>query len=130
MSPAIWIVGVRNAVRWQAICGFIAAGVVGFGFGVIPGLSAAYGVLLSLLNGLWLLSRIKQANAMDYASCQRSLYTGAVIRFMVFLLALVVAGVIGLHLLAVAAGLMVAQAGMFAYAAGKARNELNGQILD
>jgi len=116
----------RNAVRWQTVCGFIAACVVGFGYGLIPGLSVAYGVMLSLLNGLWLTKRLDRAQAMDSPGGQHSLYAGAAILFIGFLVALIMAIVLGLHLLAVAGGLLLAQIAMFVYAAGKARSELIG----
>jgi len=116
----------RNAVRWQTVCGFIVACVVGFGYGLIPGLSVAYGVMLSLLNGLWLTKRLERAQAMDSPGGQRSLYAGAAILFIGFLGALILAIVLGLHLLAVAGGLLLAQIAMFVYAAGKARSELIG----
>lgn len=117
----------RNAVRWQTVCGFIAACVVGFRFGLIPGLSVAYGVTLSLLNGLWLTKRLERAKAMDAPGGQRYLYAGAAILFIGFLGALILAIVLGLHLLSVAGGLLLAQIVMFVYAAGKARSELIGR---
>jgi len=126
-SSATWIIGVRNAVRWQTACGFIAACVVGFEFGLIPGLSAAYGVMLSLLNGLWLTKRLERVQTMDSPGGQRSLYAGAAILFIGFLVALILAIVLGLHLLAVAGGLLLAQIAMFVYAAGRARGELIGR---
>jgi len=122
-ATSIWLIGVRSVVGWQAVSGFIAAGLVGFGFGVIPGLSIAYGVLFSLLNSVWLAKRIERANRMDLSGGQRYLYAGAVVRFLFYLLALVVASAIGLHLLAVAGGLLLAQMAMYAYAIRRARNE-------
>jgi len=52
------------------------------------------------------------------------LYAGAAIRFIGFLVALVLANVMGLHLLVVAGGLLLAQVVMFVYATGRARSEL------
>jgi len=114
-------------VRWQAACGFIAACVAGFGFGLISGLSVAYGAMLSLLNGLWLTKRLERAQAMDSSGSQRSLYAGAAILFIGFLVALILAIVLGLHLLEVAGGLLLTQIAMFIYAAGRARGELIGR---
>jgi len=129
-ASAIWHAGVRKAVQWQAVCGFAFAGIIGIRFGYISGLSVGYGVLFSLLNGFWLAKRIEQSNRMDLSGGQRFLYAGAVIRFLLFLFALIVASMTGLQLLAVAGGLLVAQVAMYAYAVRRARNEMNSQEID
>ncbi len=72
-------------------------------------LSYACGVLLMVANGWWLAIRIDKTVGLDVESSQRSLYAGAVIRFVSLIAGLLLAQLIGLHLLLVAAGMFVAQ---------------------
>ncbi len=75
--------------------------------------SFLYGLLLMAVNGWWLARRLDKVSVLDVAAGQRSVYAGAAIRFVALIAALLVAYVIGLHLLLVAAGMFVAQVGVF-----------------
>ncbi len=71
------------------------------------------GVLLMAGNGYWLARRLEQTDGLDVEESQRSLYVGAAARFAALLAALLVAQLVGLHLLLVAAGMFFAQAVVF-----------------
>jgi hypothetical protein len=117
----IWTEGVRAALVWQGVCGILVALMIGLWLGLMVGLSVVYGVLFSLLNGVWLARRIERAGNMDHVSGQRVLYLGAAMRFLALLAVLVLAYALGLHLLAVAGGLLVAQLALFGYSAARAK---------
>jgi len=72
-----------------------------------------YGALLMAVNGWWLARRLDKTNGLDVEAGQRSLYAGAAIRFVALIAGLLLAYVIGLHLLLVAAGMFVAQVSVF-----------------
>jgi len=93
---------------------------VGIAFGV------GFGVLVAMFSALLLGRRIDAAVVAQPEIGQRMLYAGAVLRFVAVLLALFLAYWLGLHLLAVAAGILLAQIAMFAYAARHARRSFNG----
>jgi len=76
-------------------------------------LSFLCGVLLMAVNGWWLARRLDKTGGLDVEAGQRSLYAGAAIRFVALIAGLLLAHVIGLHLLLVAAGMFVAQASVF-----------------
>lgn len=121
IESVIWTEGIRAALTWQAVCGTLVAVMIGLWFGPVVGLSVIYGVLFSLLNGVWLARRIERAGNMDHVSGQRVLYLGAAMRFLALLAVLVLAYELGLHLLAVAGGLLVAQLALFGYSAARAK---------
>jgi len=113
----IWVSGALAALKWQAVCGLVVSAIIGLWLGLMPGLAVAYGVLFSLLNGIWLARRIERASGLDQAGGQRVLYLGAVARFLALIVALALAYKLGFHLLAVAGGLLVAQLALFGYSA-------------
>ena len=116
-APAdVWALGVRSTLRWQALVGVTAAVGTAWLLGAAHGLGVAYGIALALANGWWLAKRIKRAGSLDQMAGQRVLYIAAVARFLALLAALGLAHLLGLHLLAVAAGLLLAHAVAFAYA--------------
>jgi len=88
---------------------------VGIAFGV------GFGVLVAMLTAVLLGRRIDAAAMAQPELGERMLYAGAVLRFVAVLLALLLAYWLGLHLLAVAAGMLLAQVAMFVYAAKSAR---------
>lgn len=99
----------------------IATGVLGFFVFVAAGqviyaLSFLSGVMLMAGNGWWLARRLDRTDGLSVEAGQQSLYAGAVFRFVSLLTALLLAHVIGLHLLLVAAGMFIAQALIFIYA--------------
>ncbi len=89
----------------------------------MPGLAVGYGAGVAVLNALWLARRVAQAARSDQLTGQRILYLGAVLRFLGLVLALVLAHFLGLHLLAVAGGLLVAQLAVFGYPAARSKTE-------
>jgi len=107
----------REALLWQAIAGLAGSVVSGVWLGALLALSLAYGVLLTILNSFFLARRVGRAADADKVSGQRLLYTGAVLRFVGVIVALLLAYRLGLHLLSVAGGMLLAQVALFAYAA-------------
>ena len=93
-------------------------GVVGFAALILAGRSdfafgLVYGVALMMLNAWWLARRLAKTEGLDARAGQRSLYLGAAMRFVALLAALLLAHLLGLHLLAVAGGMLLAQAVVF-----------------
>lgn len=80
-----------------------------------PGFAPAlfYGIALMMLNALWLMRRLERTKGLDAEAGQRSLYLGAAVRFVALLAGLLLAHLLGLHLLAVAAGMLLAQTVVF-----------------
>ncbi len=116
---------IRTALCWQLGAGLagMAAAVWFFDVGVALGLG--FGVLVAMFSALMLGRRIDAAASAQPEIGQRMLYAGAVARFVTVLLALLLAYWLGLHLLAVAAGMLLAQVAIFAYAARHARQSFN-----
>jgi len=110
-----------EALLWQVVAGLVGSVAVAAGFGAMLALSLAYGVLLAILSGFFLANRVGHAGKVDQVSGQRLLYTGAALRFVGVLAALLLAYKLGLHLLAVAGGMLLAQVALFIYAAQSAR---------
>jgi len=117
----VWPAGVRATLRWQALAGAVVALATALRWGAAHGLGVAYGVTLALVNGWWLARRIVHAGTLEPAAGQRVLYAAAAARFLALLAALALAHLLGLHLLAVAAGLLLAHVVAFVYAAGRQR---------
>jgi len=111
---------IRGVLCWQMVAGLAGSMVVVMLLGPMLMLSLAYGVLLTMLNSFLLASRVRRACEADKASGQSLLYAGAVTRFTGILAALLLAYGLGLHLLAVAGGMLLAQIALFAYAASHA----------
>jgi len=118
-----WTEAVHGTILWQCILGLVAALIVAVWRGVMPGLAVAYGAAVAVLNALWLARRVARAARTDLATGQRILYLGAVLRFLGLVAALMLAHVLGLHLLAVAGGLLVAQLAVFGYPAARSKTE-------
>jgi len=89
-------------------------------------LSLLYGVAMMIVNALWLSRRLDKTRGMDADSGKRSLYIGAVLRFMALIAGLMLAHLAGLHLLVVAAGVFIAQAVVFVSAIVGFRKEYKG----
>jgi len=111
----------QAALFWQFGFGLAGCFVAGFYFDVRIALDVGFGVLVTMLSSVLLGRRIDTAANAQPDHGQRMLYAGAVSRFVVVLAALILAHGLGLHLLAVAAGMLTAQIAMFVYAAGRMR---------
>jgi len=120
--------GIRGVLCWQAVAGLAGSIAVAIWFDAVLMLSLAYGVLLTMFNSFFLASRVQRAGEADKVNGQRLLYTGAVLRFLGMLAALLLAYGLGLHLLAVAGGMLLAQIALFAYAASHAGSHVNAGL--
>ncbi|MDX8410901.1 MAG: ATP synthase subunit I [Mariprofundaceae bacterium] len=116
-----WDEGVFQVFRRQIICGLVVAGFVVFFVSWHVALAVLYGVGMGLVNGYLMARRIEKASGMEMMSGQRVVYAGAVLRFVGVLLALGAAHLLGLHLLAVAGGYLVAQVASFGHGLSRAR---------
>jgi|GEM_PF-5658857 len=114
---------IREVLCWQAVVGLAGSIAVATGLGAVLMLSLAYGVLLTMLNSFLLARRVQRAGEADKKSGQLLLYAGAVSRFSGVLAALLLAYGLGLHLLAVAGGMFLAQIALIAYAARHAGSD-------
>ena len=123
MQAEAWSGNVRATIKWQMILGLIATVGVAIWLGLWFGLAVLYGVAFASLNSFWLARRVERAAVLDQITGQRILYLGAVLRFVALLGALVLAHLLGLHLLAVAGGLLVAQLALFGYPALRSKIE-------
>jgi len=99
----------------------LLSGMAGFLLLVLFGQTAyafayGYGVLLMVVNGIWLAARLGKVRELDVKSGQSSLFAGAAIRFIALIAGLFLAQFLGLHLLVVAAGMFVAQMALFVFA--------------
>ena len=100
-------------IRLQLIIGFLSSAGL-----VLAGLSEfayalLYGVVLMVINAVWLARRLEKTAGLDAGASQRSLYQGAVLRFAALLAGLFLAQFLNLHLLIVAGGMFLAQAVVF-----------------
>jgi len=100
-------------LRQQMIIGLLGFVVLATMVQMDYALSFLWGVALMTANSWWLARRFEKTTGLSVESSQRSLYAGAVIRFVSLLAGLLLAHLIGLHLLLVAAGMFVAQAVVF-----------------
>lgn len=116
--------GIRSAMIWQLLAGIIGLGSAFLLYDVRVASGVGFGVLVVMLSTLLLARRIDGAANSDPQSGQRLLYSGAVVRFVCVLAALLLAYGIGLHLLAVAVGMVLAQAAMFGFALAGVRAQL------
>jgi len=92
-------------------------------------LSLIYGVGLMVVGAWWLALRLGNTRDLGVEAAQRFLYAGAALRFMALMAGLLLAHLIGLHLLLVAAGMFVAQAVVFISAAKEFKKEGKGEGL-
>jgi len=112
---------VQIALLWQLGAGLLAMLTAVLFYDVQVALGVGFGVMIIMLSTILLGRRIHNAAATDPESGQRMLYAGAVMRFVLVLTALVMAYGLGLHLLAVAVGMVLAQVAMFVFAASGLR---------
>jgi len=96
---------------------------------MVYAVSLFYGVAVMAGNAWWLARRLDGTNGLDVYAGQRSLYAGAALRFIALIAVLLLAHLIGLHLLAVAAGMFVAQAVVFISAMKEFKREGKGEGL-
>lgn len=120
---------IRSALLWQSGAGLVGIGSAFLLYGVMPACGVGFGVLLVMLSALLLARRIDGAAASDPERGQQLLYTGAVVRFMFVLASLVLAYGIGLHLFAVAVGMVMAQMAMFLFAVGGLRAQIKQKAV-
>lgn len=109
--------GIRGVLRWQAVAGVAGSVIIAVWAGAVLMLSLTYGVVLTMLNSFFLAARCRRAGETDKEDGQRLLYTGAMLRFLGVLAGLLLAYALGLHLLGVAGGMLLAQLALLAYAA-------------
>jgi hypothetical protein len=112
---SIWS-GLRRLLALQLAVGAVVTCIAAWWWNPVIAAGVAYGVAFAMLNAYWLAQRMVRASQLDRAGSQRVVYASAVQRFLFLLLALFAAYKLGLHLLAVAAGLLVAQMAMFVFA--------------
>jgi len=120
--------GIRGALFWQAIAGLAGSIAVVIWLDTVLMLSLAYGVLLTMFSGFFLACHVQRAGNADKANGQRLLYTGAALRFLGVLAALLLSYRLGLHLLVVAGGMLLAQIALFTYAASHANGYVNAGL--
>ncbi|MDQ6966276.1 MAG: ATP synthase subunit I [Mariprofundaceae bacterium] len=107
---------VRLAALWQSGAGLIGMVPAYLYFDIKVALGIGFGVMIAMVSTMLLARRIAGAAGTDPEQGQRLLYAGAAVRFVFVLMALVVAYKLDLHLLAVAGGMLLAQAAMFVFA--------------
>ncbi len=110
-------VGVHGVMRWQFLAGLAGSVATYLILGVALALSLVYGVLLTMFSSFFLAARCRRAGEADKTGGQRLLYSGAAMRFLGVFAALLLACWLGLHLLAVAGGMLLAQLALFIFAA-------------
>ncbi|MBL4775357.1 MAG: ATP synthase subunit I [Mariprofundus sp.] len=76
-------------------------------------LAYLYGMALMMANASWLARRLEKTRNLAVDAGQRSLFAGAALRFIALIAGLLLAQVVGLHLLLVAGGMFVAQVVVF-----------------
>ncbi len=118
-----------NIFRTQAIVGTL--GFVGLIVltQAVYAFSLLYGACLMMGNAWWLAYRLEKTQGLEVEAGQRSLFAGAALRFVALIVALLVAQLIGLHLLIVAAGMFIAQAAVFVTALIEFKKEGKGEGL-
>ena len=89
-------------------------------------LSLLYGVAMMVVNSIWLARRLDRTQGLDADAGKRSLYVGAVLRFIALIAGLMLAYQLELHLLVVAAGVFLAQVVVFISALIGIRKEYKG----
>jgi len=103
----------RSIFRQQIILGSLGFFALAVFSHVLYAISFFCGVVMMAANGWWLARRFEKTIGLSVESSQRSLYAGAAIRFVSLIVGLVLANLIGLHLLLVAAGMFIAQVVVF-----------------
>lgn len=117
---------VGSIMRLQVLVGVLGFVVLALYGQMELALSLSYGVAMMVLNAIWLVVRLDKTRGMDAGSGTRSLYVGAVLRFVALIVGLGLAHFAGLHLLVVAAGIFIAQAVVFVSAVVGFRKEHKG----
>jgi len=103
----------RSILRQQLMLGVLGFLALAAFAQILYAISFFCGVLMMVANGWWLARRFEKTTGLSVESSQRSLYAGAAVRFMSLIAGLLLAQLIGLHLLLVAAGMFVAQVLVF-----------------
>ncbi len=117
---------IGKIVRIQLLVGaFGASGLVLFNQ-IEAAASLAYGVVMMVVNAVWLAKRLDRTQGMGAQAGKQSIYAGVALRFLALITALIMAYLAGLHLLMVAAGMFLAQAVIFISALVDVRKEYKG----
>ncbi len=103
----------QRIFRLQMLFGLVGFLLVAALSEIVYALSFLCGVMMMAANGWWMAKRLAGIDGLSVESAQRSLYAGAAMRFVSLIAGLLVAQMIGLHLLGVASGMFVAQAVIF-----------------
>jgi len=112
----------KSSVFARILRAQLVAGALGFAVLMLIGqadfaFALLYGLMLMVVNAWWLARRLEKTRGLGVEASQRSLFAGASLRFVALLAGLLLAHLIGLHLLAVASGMFIAQAVVFVTAA-------------
>ena len=110
--PPQWKTVVGRLLLWQAGIGFSLVLISGYVFGALMALGGCIGVLLVLVNTVWM-ARVSMAES----SSQKTLYQSAVLRYLMFFVVLLLVGWVGIPLLAALAGMGVTYLVLYFYSA-------------
>jgi len=121
------VIPVLGLLRTQLLVAILGGAGAATLFGPMVGMALAYGVLAMMGGSWWLRRRIEQAASLTVEEGRRLLYAAAVQRFIGVLTLLVLAYAIGLHLLAVAAGIFMAQVTVFLFGMRQAMRDRGNQ---
>jgi len=102
---------------WILIAGTVVSVLVAVFYDLMIAFSVLAGVSFVLLNQLFMLHQIDQMDTLDIQAGQTQVMLGAAKRFLCLIIFLSIGYYVGLHLLAVAAGLAVAYLNLYAYSA-------------
>jgi hypothetical protein len=108
---AAWQHQLFGVARTQLLSALIASFFVLFWQGGIASISVLSGGILVGLNSVLLARSVVSSSLMEGGDSRRVLYRSAAVRFLLLIVALVGANLMGLHLLAVAAGMFTAYVG-------------------
>jgi len=121
------VFAVGSIIRMQillGVIGFLLMALLGL---VVYAASYVYGIGLMVVNGCWLAFRLARAGELAAEDGQQLLYVGAAFRFLALIAGLLMAQLLGLHLLVVAAGMFAAQAVLFIFTVCEYSKATKGQ---
>jgi len=114
-SSTAWQRQLAGVARAQFVTAFVVSVFVWVWQGEIIAFSVLSGGTLVGLNSILLARSVVGSSQVEGADGRGVLYRSAVVRFILLITALISANVIGLHLLAIAAGMFAAYVGGYAY---------------
>lgn len=114
-SSTTWQDQLDGVSRTQFVTAFIASVCVWVWQGEVIAISFLSGGILVGLNSILLARSVVSSSQVERADGRGILYRSAVVRFILLIAALIGANMIGLHLLAIAAGMFLAYVGGYVY---------------